>query len=45
MKIARRCGLKKARVALARRLSVIMHAILRDGISFQPAGVESVRQR
>lgn len=31
MKIAKRRGLKKARVALARRLAVIMHAMLRDG--------------
>lgn len=31
MKIAKRRGLKKARVALARRLSGIMHAMLRDG--------------
>jgi AraC-like DNA-binding protein len=31
LKIAKRRGLKKARVALARRLAVIMHAMLRDG--------------
>jgi transposase len=35
MKIARRRGLKKARVALARRLAVIMHAMLRDGTLFE----------
>ncbi|AXU20251.1 IS110 family transposase [Novosphingobium sp. ERN07] len=35
MKIAKRHGLKKARVALARRLAVIMHAMLRDGTLFQ----------
>jgi transposase len=35
MKIAKRRGLKKARVALARRLAVIMHAMLRDGTLFQ----------
>ena len=34
MKIAKRRGLKKARVALARRLAVIMHAMLRDGTLF-----------
>ncbi|WP_420337058.1 IS110 family transposase [Roseibium sp.] len=34
-KIAKRRGLKKARVALARRLAVIMHAMLRDGTLFQ----------
>ena len=31
LKIAKRRGLRKARVALARRLAVIMHAMLRDG--------------
>jgi transposase len=31
LKIARRRGLKKARVALARRLAMIMRAMLRDG--------------
>jgi transposase len=35
LKIARRRGLKKARVALARRLAVIMHAMLRDGTMFE----------
>lgn len=35
MKIAKRRGLKKARVALARRLAVIMHAMLRDGTLFE----------
>jgi hypothetical protein len=35
MKLAQRRGLKKARVALARRLAVIMHAMLRDGTLFQ----------
>ena len=34
-KIARRRGLRKARVALARRLAVIMHAMLRDGTLFE----------
>ncbi|GGZ18084.1 IS110 family transposase [Novosphingobium colocasiae] len=34
-KIAKRRGLKKARVALARRLAVIMHAMLHDGTLFQ----------
>ncbi len=34
MKIAKRRGPKKARVALARRLAVIMHAMLRDGTFF-----------
>jgi len=35
MKIAKRRGPKKARVALARPLAVIMHAMLRDGTLFQ----------
>jgi len=35
LKISRRRGLKKARVALARRLAVIMHAMLRDGTLFE----------
>jgi len=35
LKVARRRGLRKARVALARRLAVIMHAMLRDGTLFE----------
>ncbi|GGP00349.1 hypothetical protein EV664_12036 [Stakelama pacifica] len=35
LKIARRRGLKKARVALARRLAVIMHAMMRDVTLFE----------
>jgi len=35
MQIARRCGLKKAIVALARRLAVIMHRIWVDGTEFR----------
>jgi len=35
LKIARRRGLRKASVALARRLAVIMHAMLRDGTLFE----------
>ena len=35
MKIARRRGLKKAIVALARRLAVIMHRIWIDGTEFR----------
>jgi len=35
MKVAKRRGLRKARVALARRLAVIMHAMLRDGTLFE----------
>jgi len=35
MKIARHCGMKKAIVALARRLAVIMHRIWVDGSEFR----------
>ena len=35
MQIARRCGMKKAIVALARRLAVIMHRIWMDGTEFR----------
>jgi transposase len=35
MQIARRCGMKKAIVALARRLAVIMHRIWVDGTQFR----------
>ena len=32
--IARRSNMRKARIALARRLAIIMHAMLRDGTEF-----------
>ena len=35
--IAKRSTLRKARIALARRLAIIMHAMLRDGTDFAPA--------
>jgi len=35
LKIARRRGLRKARVALTDGLAVIMHAMLRDGTLFE----------
>ena len=35
--IAQRSTMRKARVALARRLAIIMHAILRDGTEFASA--------
>ena len=35
MKLARRSGMKKAKVALARRVAVIMHRMLADGTSFR----------
>jgi transposase len=28
--------MRKARIALARRLAIIMHAMLRDGTEFEP---------
>jgi len=37
MKIARRAGMNKAKVALARRLAVIMHRMLADGTPFNAA--------
>jgi transposase len=35
--IAKRSTMRKARVALARRLAIIMHAMLRNGTEFNPA--------
>jgi transposase len=37
MRIARRAGMRKAKVALARKLAVIMHRMLADGKAFNPA--------
>ena len=37
MKLARRSGMKKAKVALARKIAVIMHRMLADGTSFVAA--------
>jgi transposase len=37
MRIARRAGMSKAKVALARRLAVIMHRMLADGTNFNAA--------
>ena len=34
MKLARRAGMQKAKVALARKLAVIMHRMLADGTAF-----------
>src|SRR5438270_4013379 len=36
MRIAKRAGMKKAKVALARKLAVIMHRMLADGRPFNP---------
>jgi transposase len=35
--IARRSSMRKAHIALARRLAIIMHAMLRDGTEFVAA--------
>ena len=35
--IAKRSTLRKARIALARRLAIIMHAMLLHGAEFKPA--------
>ena len=35
--VARRSTMRKARVALARRLAIIMHAMLKHGTEFKPA--------
>jgi transposase len=37
MRIARRAGMRKAKVALARKLAVIMHRMLADAKAFNPA--------
>jgi transposase len=36
MRIAKRAGMSKAKVALARKLAVIMHRMLADGTTFNP---------
>ena len=41
MRIARRAGMSKAKVALARRLAVIMHRMLVDGTPFNPASKQT----
>lgn len=38
MRIAKRAGMRKAKVALARKLAVIMHRMLADGLPFNPNG-------
>ena len=35
MKLARRIGIKKAKVAIARKIAVILHCIWVDGTSFE----------
>ena len=38
VKLAKRAGLKKAKVALARKLAVILHRMLADGTTFDATG-------
>ena len=38
MRIARRAGMRKAKVALARKLAVILHRMLADAKPFNPSG-------
>jgi transposase len=40
--VARRAGMRKAKVALARRLAVILHRMLVDGTAFNPAKAAAV---
>ena len=37
MRIAKRAGMRKAKVALARKLAVIRHRMLANGTPFNPA--------
>jgi len=41
MRLAKRAGMKKAKVALARKLAVIMHRMLVDGKPFNSAAAEA----
>ena len=43
MRIARRAGMRKAKVALARKLAVIMHRMLADGKTFNPNAKAEVK--
>ena len=45
MRIAKRAGMKKAKVALARKLAVIMHRMLADGQPFNPTAGAQTRAR
>ena len=41
MRIAKRAGMRKAKVALARKLAVVLHRMLADGTSFNPTAKAS----
>ncbi len=43
MRIARRAGMNKAKVALARKLAVIMLACSKDNVPFNPAAKAAAR--
>lgn len=43
MRIAKRAGMQKAKVALARKLAVIMHRMLADNVTFNPAPKAAAR--
>jgi hypothetical protein len=45
MRLAARAGMRKAKVALARKLAVVLHRMLADGTSFlaEKAAVAAVR--
>ena len=45
MRIARRAGMRKAKVALARKLAVIMHRMLADGQPFNPTAKATMADR
>jgi transposase len=42
-RLAKRVGMQKAKVALARKLAVIMHRMLADGKPFDPAAAAAAR--
>ena len=36
--VAKRAGMRKAKVALARKLAVVLHQMMRSGTAFSPTG-------
>ena len=45
MRLAKRAGMSKAKVALARKLAVIMHRMLADGTTFNSAAATVAPQQ
>ena len=43
LRVARRAGMKKAKVALARKLAVVLHRMLADGTTFMASQVAGAR--